>query len=521
MVNQPGLNLVSVLEKRAERHPDRIAIMTGKEKVTFRELFDRVKNTAGFIKNQGLNEGDCILVYIPMSIRLYEILLAIFYSGMTAVFTDAWTTRNRLSEITVFIRPKAFWGIPKSHLLRLLNREIRQIPFHWFPGSGTNKIQKKPDIATPAPVSPALITLTSGSTGFPKAASRSHQFLLAQHSVLSETLNLSEGSVDMPTLPVFVLNNLASGITTLLPDMDFLKTENVNPTRILAQWNKQKVNSVTGSPVFFQKLTEHILKVQPAFPPPEKIFIGGAPVFPALAKKLKAAFPKTQITIVYGSTEAEPISELPLDEFIRFNETNSVSGLLAGRPVSQIELAILPISENPISCQSDSDLRNLKVTFGQTGEIVVRGSHVLTSYFNQPEEEVKNKIRTAESVWHRTGDAGFLDDQGRLFLTGRANSAIRWKNRMLFSFPAEIILSSFPEVKNSALLKKGEKLYLALALEGTKFTDDLKTEMETRLSAYLPEKPNFRIFSKLPTDPRHNSKIDYSKLLEMITEDSV
>lgn len=516
-MNDAVVNIVQILEHRAKEQPDSPAIISKSQSITFSELFISVQKTAAFIQNKGLKVGDRILVYLPMSIRLYEVLLGIFSSGMTAVFADAWTTKNRLSEITDFLKPVAFWGIPKAHLLRFAHKPIRKIKYHWFPNAG--KIFQEPSqhIVHSDLSLPALITLTSGNTGFPKAANRTHEFLLSQHEVLQQTLNLEEGSTDMPTLPIFVLNNLACGVTTVLPDMNFFKVENVEPKRILDQWERHAAQSVTGSPLFFKKMAGYILKHSVNVPFPKKLFLGGAPVFPSLARNLKRAFTDSSITIVYGSTESEPISEISVESFIEAYANSPQKGLLTGKPVSQIELRIIPISQDAVAVDSDDELFHLSQPAYEVGEIVVKGSHVLKSYVNQPEEERKNKIKTDTSVWHRTGDVGYLDDTGNLYLMGRASSVIKWKNNNLFSFPVELLLDELPEIENSALIVINTSLHIAVKavnILSPKQKKEIYKVIQHRISEYLTDSPKIHWIKSFPMDPRHNSKIDYEKLAQ-------
>lgn len=509
-------NLVELLKSRSEKHPDQVAIIEKNHSVTYFELYRRVQTTSDFLVSKGLKPGDRLLVFIPMSIRLYEILLAIFYSGMTAVFADAWTTKHRLSELTIFLKPTVFWGIPKAHLLRLINSDIRHIPFHFFPGSGTSTNKLNSVMKPPEEQIPALITLTSGSTGFPKAAKRTHEFLLSQHEVLKKLLALSEGDIDMPTLPVFVLNNLACGITTLLPDMNLLKPEQTNPKRILNQWETYKPNSVTGSPIFFHLISDYILLQKIRSFLPSKIFVGGAPVFPSLARKLKKSFPHSEISIVYGSTEAEPISEIFIDEFLSKSNIINPQGLCVGKPVNEIDVLILPISDLPIQVELEEILVSLQLPPKEIGEIVVKGQHVLTAYVNQPEEELKSKIKTQTAIWHRTGDAGLMDSDGNLWLVGRTSSLIKYADKILFPFPIEIMLSEMEEIKISTVVSFGNKLWIVCELHPSANFDMIKPKIESLISGYLPTKPEIIHIQKMPVDPRHNSKIDSAKLVEIL-----
>jgi acyl-CoA synthetase (AMP-forming)/AMP-acid ligase II len=137
--------------------------------------------------------------------------------------------------------------------------------------------------------------------------------------------------VDLSTLPIFVLHNLAVGMTSVIPDFDPRHPEAINPQTMLAELNKYRITSTVGSPVFYEKLANYCLAhaVKPQML--ERIFLGGAPVFPRLAKKLMQAFPETAVEIVYGSTEAEPISSILAQDLLKTETSNGLSVRLLNR----------------------------------------------------------------------------------------------------------------------------------------------------------------------------------------------
>src|SRR5690606_6977711 len=111
---------------------------------------------------------------------------------------------------------------------------LRRIPGRWMAGRRLLRLERhRGGIVTPPAEVPgdaaALITFTTGSTGRPKAAVRSHALLWAQHEALAEHLRLRPGDVDMPTLPIFVLNNLALGLTSAIPDFDPRRPADIDP----------------------------------------------------------------------------------------------------------------------------------------------------------------------------------------------------------------------------------------------------------------------------------------------------
>src|SRR5207245_4212623 len=132
---------------------------------------------------------------------------------------------------------------------------------------------------------PALITFTTGSTGRPKAAARSHAFLWAQHQALAGYLGLTEADIDLPTLPIFVLNNLALGVTSVLPDFDARRPAAIDPAALYRQIVSEGVTTSSGSPAFYERLAGWCAANGKRLPL-RALFTGGAPVLPPLARRL-------------------------------------------------------------------------------------------------------------------------------------------------------------------------------------------------------------------------------------------
>ena len=169
------------------------AIIQGKKAISFQHLKESVHVYSSLLAQREIVKGDRVLIFVPMSIRLYIILLAVWRRGAVAVFVDAWTSKNRLDQVARQTDCKAFIGVPKAHLLRLFSAELRSIPQKYWELSFPKKTSRCPETAT-VPVdldATALVTFTTGSTGIPKGADRTHGFLLAQNQALSEHLNLS------------------------------------------------------------------------------------------------------------------------------------------------------------------------------------------------------------------------------------------------------------------------------------------------------------------------------------------
>src|SRR4029077_2154615 len=129
---------------------------------------------------------------------------------------------------------------------------------------------------------------------------------IAQHEALKNAISLEPGERDLATLPIFVLANLASGITSVLPDAKLGYPGSVDANRIAKQVRRLQPTRTGGSPAFYQRLVAEPFALS-GF---RKIYTGGAPVFPSFLQKLQRLAPASLIVAVYGSTEAEPIAHV-------------------------------------------------------------------------------------------------------------------------------------------------------------------------------------------------------------------
>jgi acyl-CoA synthetase (AMP-forming)/AMP-acid ligase II len=461
----------------------------------------------------GLRENQTILVFQPVSIELYEILLAAFHSGIRVMLADPSAGRKFISLCCQRAMPDAFFGPWKAHALRLAIPELRKVKVAirsdaWFPGTKPWKnCGESCPLAEVSDTHPALITFTSGSTGIPKAAVRTHGFLLAQHRALSESMDFKTGETDLITLPVFVLANLASGMTSVLANTNLGKPGSPDRAAIRRQCETFKVTRCAASPAFFEAFADDL----PAF---TKIFTGGAPVFPDLLQRLQNSLPKAHIHSVYGSTEAEPIAHLPAPEYDQdLREiTRLGGGLCTGKTAPGIRLKIIPNhSGKPLSSLSDSAFENLLLEPGHAGEIIVSGPHVLPGYLDGLGDE-ETKIHVGETIWHRTGDAGWIDSETRIWLLGRASEMLApfASPKMLpaealrYPFAIECALrESFPGIRTAALDFNGTRTLVIGA--------DIPSGEIDRAAQLLGIASVVRI-PKIPLDRRHNAKIDYPAL---------
>ncbi len=500
-------SIPEILRENAERWPDREAIIAtraGRDiAVTFSDLERRADLFAGKLHDGGIRPGDPVLVFVPMSVELYAALLGIFRLGAIAVFLDPSAGIKHINACCDRLPPRALISVLPLRIIRLFITGLRRIPCVSAPPSAiTGTTENLP--AMPGPDDAALITFTSGSTGQPKAAVRTHRFLIAQHAALKDSIRLEQGERDLTTLPVFVLANLASGITSILPDAKISRPGSVNPARVACQVSRLHLTRTGGSPAFYQRL----LAVPSSLAGFRKIYTGGAPVFPAFLQRLQAAAPAADVVAVYGSTEAEPIAHISCKEIAPadWDAMRSGQGLLAGYSIPEIRLCVIPdqwgktaqdFAPQPSGC---------------VGEIIVTGDHVLKGYLHG-RGDAETKVRIDGETWHRTGDAGYLDAGGRLWLVGRCAARITDEHGTLYPFSIECIAMTFPEIRRAAVIQKGGGRILII--EASASFQNFDSLRSACAHAHIT-----RIFmvERIPVDARHNAKIDYRRLERLVSK---
>lgn len=524
------MNIAEVLRDRARDLGDRPAIVDRRGGVSFVELDRASARAAAELDAAGLRPGDCALVFHPMSIRLYVVLVGLFRIGATAMFVDPSAGRRHIDRCCRLAAPRAFVATPAAHLLRIVSSAIRRMPIALVVGAALpgmrsvasgRRLAERDEIQPCEADTPALLTFTSGSTGDPKGAVRTHGFLLAQHRVLEEHLELERGAVDLTTLPVFVLANLASGVTSVIADADLRHPGAIDAGPLMAQISARRPTRVVASPALLDRLASHVRSHHATLDSFHHIFTGGAPVFPRLLQELRAIAPQAIVTAVYGSTEAEPIARVDLDEIAPGDlaAMRRGAGLLAGRPVPSIRLRIIPDEwSRPIGPFDAASFDARSLAAGQVGEIVVAGDHVLSGYLNGLGDE-DTKFRVGDRVWHRTGDAGYLDHRERLWLMGRCSARIDDALGTLYPFAVECAAQDVAGVRRTALVERRGQRLLVVEIGGPGDAAPRETRAALLDALQWAALSDVVIVKRIPVDRRHNAKVDYPALRKMVHDE--
>lgn len=531
----PSANIASHLPLMAQAQPDTTAIIFPKDnrQLTFRELDQLSDRICHSLVDNGINCGTRTVLMVTPSPEFFALTFALFKVGAVPVLVDPGLGIKNLKTCLAEAEPEAFIGIPKAQIARLL--------FGWGRHSLKTIITVGPklfwgghrldELIRNAPDSPfkmadtnsdeiAAILFTSGSTGPPKGAIYSHGNFSAQVAALKQIYNITPGEVDLPTFPLFALFAPALGMTAVIPEMDFTRPGSVNPEKIIAAINKYQVTSMFGSPALINRVGRYGADLNIKLPSLKRVISAGAPVPASVLERFSRMLqPEADIFTPYGATESLPVCSISSSEIL--GETSSITnlggGVCIGKPVAGIRVEIIKISDEPIAVWHDS----LKAADGEVGELIVQGPQVTRGYFQRPEADSLSKIRDPKGgFFHRMGDLGRRDEQGRLWFYGRKSHRVETATGSLFTIAVEAVFNTHPAVFRSALAGLGkqgtQQAVICIELEKTASSshDQIKEEL-LQLASRFEHTAGIRkilFHPSFPVDIRHNAKIFREKL---------
>ena len=478
------MNLYSLFQEVVKEQKNSIAIVDEKDKssTSFARLQDEVDAFSSQLHFLGIKKDDKILILESMSHKLYVALISIFKLGAVAVFVDPSQDAKFVNHACNMAKPKALICSRKALLLKLKFKAIANIPLSittkkliFIECMNLNFLKKDIDYEVDSS-NDALMSFTSGSTSKPKAIVRTHKFLFTQYKLLDIYIKLEKNQIDLTALPVFLLANLLKGLTSVIADVSLQHPKKIDPNKLLNSMVKHRVSRVGASPALFEQL----LKSKDAnLPYVKDFFMGGAPVMPSLLEKLHKRFDHINLYVLYGSSEAEPIAHYSYDQLSKeiIEKMLDGKGLYVGDVVPQINIDFL-----------------------EDAEIIVSGEHVVQTYYNGVGDK-ENKLLKDGVIWHKTGDIGYLDKNKKLWLLGRKNAIIKKGTLTLHPFSIEVAMREKTSKMAALVEHKGE---VVLCSEAKKH--DISFEGVDKI-VYIKH---------IPLDKRHNAKVDYTKLLEVL-----
>ena len=540
-----SINIADTLADSAKNLGNQTGLIeaaTGKS-LTFSELHSRSDSYAHILKNKGIRTGERVMLMVKPSADFICLTFALFKIGAPVILIDPGMGYKNLLRCIEGVRPQGFVGIPKAHLFRSLFRKPFTTVIHKL-CCGNSLGLFGPDISRQADEDYgsypaydakdddlAAIIFTTGSTGPPKGVRYEHSIFHAQLRLIRDYYEIGPGQVDQPAFPLFALFSTALGAKAVIPDMDPTRPAKVDPARFVASIEKYSVTYSFGSPAIWNVIAGFCKAGDNRLKTLNKVLMAGAPVSGELIGRMQKVLPSgAAIHTPYGATESLPIVSIEGQEITRktWKLTKQGKGTCVGRPLPGIEIAILPISDKAILHLE----RNTFLSPGEIGEIIVCGDVVTRAYENNGEENSLAKIPDGDTFWHRMGDVGYLDVEGRLWFCGRRAHRVVCENmkRTFYTIPCEALFTVHPEVFRTALVAVHSSGAIknsvpAIIIEPVKnsimTTQQLVAEVKEigQQNPLTQEIDHYLIYPDFPVDIRHNAKIFREKLSDWASKE--
>jgi acyl-coenzyme A synthetase/AMP-(fatty) acid ligase len=335
--------------------------------------------------------------------------------------------------------------------------------------------------------------------------------------IIRDLFAIEPGEIDLCTFPLFALFAPALGMTAIVPDMDPTRPARANPAKLAEAIEDFGATNLFGSPALLRQLVRQDERTAPRLATLRRVVCAGAPVSAAVLERMALRLePPAQVFPTYGATEALPIASIGSDEILGETRraTDLGKGVCVGRPVDGIEVRIIRISDDPIPRWSD----DLEVPADSIGEIVVAGPVVTREYFNRSEATRLAKIADTERsiLYHRMGDLGYRDHQGRLWFCGRKSHRVILAEETLFTIPCESVFNNHPTVFRSALVGVNRR-GATIPVICVELVERMSRREQDRIRGELLERAACHAHTRrirtvlfhrgFPVDIRHNSKI--------------
>jgi acyl-CoA synthetase (AMP-forming)/AMP-acid ligase II len=341
---------------------------------------------------------------------------------------------------------------------------------------------------------------------------------------------------------LFALFNSAMGVTTVFPDMDFSRPATANPKKLLAASNDWQVTQAFASPAVWRVVGDHCAKTGERIESLRQVFSCGAPVPANVLRKTLACVAKdANMHTPYGATECLPVSTIDASEVLgeTATKTDEGAGVCVGRKLDSIEWRVIRITDEPIETIDEA----VELPVGEIGELIVRGPQASPRYVTRaeaneyskiadcgtqrvpeiadsnPQSEIRNP-KSEIGAWHRMGDVGYLDEEGRFWYCGRKSQRVETANGAVFTECVEGVINTHPNVRRSALVgvgKRGEQLPVVV-FEHNFGPLHWATNWDDELFALSQKHPQSSMIRRLmpheglPVDVRHNAKINREQL---------
>ena len=511
----------------------------GSREISWSLLHRRVEDIAAGLLGHGVRPGDRVSLLITPGADLTGVLYACFRIGAVAVVADAGLGTQGLTRAVIGSHIDWLIGIPKALVgARAMGWPGRRLSVEQLPtvdrvalgvetsiaelarsGALQRELGAPLDVPHPDPDSDAAVLFTSGSTGPAKGAVMTHRQLSAMFSAVGDTLDLAPERGLVAGFATFALLGPALGAPTVVPDMDITRPGELTAPALAAAIGALGRPAVFTAPAALRNILDTAGQLdaegRAAMAGAASFFSAGAPIPAHLLRGLADLMPEAKALTPYGMTECLAVAAIDLEGIDAAGEG---SGVCVGAPVPRVEIAIAAMDDEGRTTGEITEAA------GERGEILVRAPHVRDRYLM-----LWGTTHTSMRFegWHATGDVGHLDTAGRLWVEGRAAHVLATADGLFTPVQVEEAAEAVPTVRRAGAAVVGPRgtqqvVVILETEEGHRPGKAARprpaaTSLQEAVRRSVRERAGVEVVAVfvtrcLPTDIRHNSKIDRAAL---------
>lgn len=414
-------SVIETLGQRAARHPERVALLCGDQRVTFGELWSRVVAAACYLSDCGVRPGDRVVLSATSVPAFAYGYFATHLLGAVAVPIDPHAPNPHRDELIQRTQPVLVLGVGGQ------TEAVAPCPIKAIEELDALPARRR-DFTPPAIESLADIMFTTGTTGRPKGVRLTHRNEASAASHINAVFGTTENDLDVVPIPLyhsFGLGRLrcvlAVGGTVVLVQGFRL------PGEIFTALDRHAATGLIGVPAGFAVLLRFGERgLGPFADRLRYIEIGSAPMPLEHKQTLMKLLPRTKLYMHYGLTEASR------SVFIEFHRDSAHLDTV-GKPAPGVRVEVR--DENGKACSP-----------GMRGMLWVGGAHVSPGYW----DDAKFSAANFSDGWTRTGDVAHLDEAGFIHLHGREDDMVNTGGNKVAPDEVERVLAEHPAVSEAA-----------------------------------------------------------------------
>ncbi|AHH96546.1 acyl-CoA synthetase [Kutzneria albida] len=452
--------LTQPLHRACQHNPDLPATIFGERTRTWAECADRVARLAGALHGLGVGVGDRVAILALNSDRYHEYLLAVPWAGAVVNPVNIrWSPAEIAYSLVdsgteVLLVDDVF-----SAMLPALRQQCPQLRTVIHCGEGPTPegaLSYEELVAAHEPVPDAYrsgddlagVFYTGGTTGHPKGVMLSHANLMVSALGSAACGFVQPGGRLLHAAPMFHLADLASWVGRNLLGGTHVIIPMFDPVKVIEAVQRHRVTDVLLVPTMIQLLVDHPAAREADLSSLRQLLYGASVISDAVLQRTAALLPEVRLTQAYGMTELSPVATMLMAE----DHEDPQLRRSAGRAGPHAQVRVVDAEDN-------------EVPTGTVGEVVVRGGHVMLGYWNKP-EETEQALRGG---WMHTGDGGYLDERGYLYIVDRIKDMIVSGGENVYSAEVENALAKHPSVASCAVIgvpdkEWGERVHAVVVL---------------------------------------------------------